>query len=355
MGSSPAGSGPVGGVDPLLELLSACVVRIDRDGQFSGTGFLVARGEVLTCAHVVHGGKPLTVTLADGTACAGAPATPLLAPDDPAASFYAYPDAALLRLDAAPEGHLCVRLDAAPAAAGDRFHLIGFTKGEHAAQAVVRSGAALRVETLLSEDGHTLVKFREGQVIGGFSGGPLLNSRSGTVSAVVESTRSGTTALGGFGVPIAAIAAALDPGLLARNTAATADGRWARAVEQQSTAAMERAGHRELLPLLDAMVALEPGDDMAPSDLLRPRHAVVPFVPRGDLLEQVMRWRESDARLSVLVLVGGGGFGKTRTALEICCSAEDAGWTAGPIDADDAGVDGLTKLVGWPGRLPLRV
>jgi hypothetical protein len=55
--------------------------------------------------------------------------------------------------------------------------------------------------------------------------------------------------------------------------------------------------------------------------------------------------------MGVLVLAGGGGFGKTRTGLEICRAAEDAGWTAGPIDADEAGVEGLSELAAWPGRL----
>ncbi len=343
------------GADPLLDLLAACVVRIDRDGEFSGTGFLVTAGEVLTCAHVVHGGRPLAVTLADGAICTAQPASPLLAPFDPAARFYPHPDAALLRLDAPPDDHPCVRLDTALPAVGDLIHLVGYTQGEHAADVVSRSGAALCVETLPVEDGHTLVKFREGQVVGGFSGGPLLNRRTGAVVAVIESTRSGSSALGGFGVPISDVASFVGPALFDRNTAATADGRWARAVQEQAAAEAERAGRRELLPLLDAIVPLELGADVAPSDLLHPRHAVVPFVPRGDLLEQVMLWRESEARLSVLVLAGGGGFGKTRTALQMCRAATGAGWTAGPIDADEAGVDGLTDLATWPGRLLVTV
>ena len=42
-------------VNPLGSLLRGCVVRVEGDGEFSGSGFLVAPGEVLTCAHVVHG------------------------------------------------------------------------------------------------------------------------------------------------------------------------------------------------------------------------------------------------------------------------------------------------------------
>jgi hypothetical protein len=303
----------------------------------------------------VHGGTRLAATLADGKVCTAIPTTPLLAVDDPAADFYPYPDAVLLRLESAPEDHPCVRLDAKPPALGDRFHLIGFTKGEHAGQAVVQSGAALRVEALMSEGGHLLFKFHEGQVIGGFSGAPLLNLRTGGVGAVLESTRSGSSALGGFGVPIAAIIAALDPDLLARNTAVAANRRWGSAVEQQAELEAERMGRRESLPLLDAVLPLHTGGELVASELLHPRYAAVGFVRRGDLLEQVMRWRESEAQLSVLVLIGGGGFGKTRTALEICRAATDAGWTAGLIDAEQAKEDGLAALIGWPGRLVVAV
>jgi hypothetical protein len=73
---------------------------------------------------------------------------------------------------------------------------------------------------------------------------------------------------------------------------------------------------------------------------------VVPFQPRGDLLDQVMRWRETDDPLKVLVLTGVGGFGKTRTAMELCRAAALAGWAAGPIDTDED----LRELVRWRGR-----
>ena len=345
--------------EPLLELLARCVVRVDVGGGFSGTGFFVAPGEVLTCAHVVHGGRPITVFDADGRDYPAEPMTGLLAADDPQAQFYPQPDAALLRVAGAPDDQPCVRLEAAdPAIGTDVLQLVGFTRGENAPDAIARSGATLHLETLFEPDGCTLYKLREGQVIGGFSGSPLLNLRTGGVCAIVDSSRSLTSALGGFGVPIAAVAG-IDAGLLTRNTAfhqIDDPHRWARAVEEQAQLAAERAGDRDLLPPLAPVLDLDwDPDNVAPSELLRPKHAVVPFVPRGHLLEQVMRWRESDERLQVLVLTGAGGFGKTRTAVEICRAAEDAGWTAGPVDADTDWVDGLTELLRWPGRTVLAI
>lgn len=339
------------GTDPLLDQLALCVVRIDRDGEFEGTGFFVAPDMVLTCGHVVHGRRPITVFTADGAAYSAEPITALLSPDDPRAAFYPQPDAALLHVSNVPAGHPCVRLEAAdPAVGSDTLHLTAYTKGENAPDAVARSGAMLHLERLFEQEGCTLYKLREGQVIGGFSGGPLLNIRTGSVCAIVDSSRSPTLDLGGFGVPIAAVAT-IDPGLLTRNADFNAsDARWARAHEEQTRLVAERDGRRDLLPLLPPVLELEWGPDVSPSELLRPRHAVVPFVPRGDLLGQVMRWRESDERLRVLVLTGAGGFGKSRTAAEVCRAAEDAGWTAGPIDADVDGLAGLTELSTWPGR-----
>jgi hypothetical protein len=80
---------------------------------------------------------------------------------------------------------------------------------------------------------------------------------------------------------------------------------------------------------------------------------VVGLVGRDDLQAQLMCWRESGERLGVVLMSGGGGFGKTRLALEECARANRAGWTAGLLsfdasaDADDA----LDRLVAWEGRL----
>src|ERR1022692_1110299 len=83
--------------NPLISLFRRCVVRIDDgEGGFRGTGFFVAPGRVVTCAHVVHGAAALRVRWRDED---GAPAVvadavpPLETVTDPAA--YPLPDLAV--------------------------------------------------------------------------------------------------------------------------------------------------------------------------------------------------------------------------------------------------------------------
>lgn len=343
--------------EPLLALFASCVVRIDADrgsgSGFRGTGFLVAPGEVLTCAHVVHACRSITATLVDGTCCAAEVNSPLLADDDPAAKkFYPLPDIALLRLTGAPAAHPCVQLDDSEPVSQDALRLGAYTCGEHAADAVGHSGVILKYELTAVEGGWRLFKLRGGQVVGGFSGGPLLNDRTKGVCAVLETSRGGRTDLGGFAVPMAAVLEVL-PDLAQRNVAFHAtDKRWRWAVEQERVQAAEREGRRTKLPMMPAHPELAwQSDEASPSELLRPRYGVVPFTGRDELLAEVVRWREADEGLRVLVLTGGGGVGKTRTAVEVCAAAERAGWTAGLFASSDDVEQGLDVLAGWPGRL----
>jgi hypothetical protein len=317
------------------------VVRIDGDGEFLGSGFLVAPGEVLTCAHVVHGRDALTVTWGGSNYQAEiSTALPKLAKDDPAARFYPLPDVALLRLVNPPQEHPCVRFDLVEPALGpppDVLHLAAHTIGEHQGGTLVASGATLEYEGPLFEQGFRLLKLKGGQIVGGYSGGPLLNTRTGGVCALVDSSRGERDDLGGFGVPLSGFLDRID-GLAKRNAAFhRVDRRWERAVIEERRLAAERAGERDRLPLdppfADELV-WEPGDP--PSDLLRPRYAVVPFIGRENLLAQLMLWRETDVPLGVAVLTGAGGTGKTRTASEVCVQAQRAGWTVGRL-ADTPG------------------
>src|ERR1039457_7430879 len=46
--------------EPLVAHLNECVVRVDCDGAFKGTGFFVGPGLVLTCAHSVAGAQQIS-------------------------------------------------------------------------------------------------------------------------------------------------------------------------------------------------------------------------------------------------------------------------------------------------------
>lgn len=216
----------------------------------------------------------------------------------------------------------------------------------------VRTAATFGFEGELRTDRGRLLKLKRGQVAHGFSGAPLLNLRSAGVCALVDSTRDARSDLGGFGVPVAAFLGAL-PGLAERNAAFhERNRRWARAVERDAVARAARDGRAGRLPLTAPVAELGWDGDGSRVELLHPRYGVVPFVGREALLANLMLWRERSDPLSVVVLAGPGGFGKTRTAIEACVDAGRAGWTSGFL----AGIDGhpfagLDLLAGWPGRL----
>ncbi|MEV0348723.1 hypothetical protein AB0H88_23345 [Nonomuraea sp. NPDC050680] len=63
--------------------------------------------------------------------------------------------------------------------------------------------------------------------------------------------------------------------------------------------------------------------------LLVPEHAVVPFLGRHEELATLRGWTDSPAPLSIAVLTGRGGTGKTRLAGELCVELTEVGWDAG--------------------------
>jgi hypothetical protein len=75
-----------------------------------------------------------------------------------------------------------------------------------------------------------------------------------------------------------------------------------------------------------------------PATLLRPEYALVPFLGRQQVLDQITGWCQDLASTPVLLVTGGGGSGKTRLGREACVQMLMAGWDAGL--ADDKRRDG---------------
>jgi hypothetical protein len=343
--------------NPLLSLLRRCVLQVHASEEFVGTAFFVAPGEILTCAHVTHHADEITVAWDGGSSAATlVKALPPIDVGDPAAAFYPFPDVALLRLTNPPEGHPCVRLDTAEPAAGlqpDLLHLRGFTKGERARDEVGQSPAGLKYEGPVHEPGGRVFKLKGGQVIGGFSGSPLLNLRTGRVCALVDSSRNERSDLGGFGIPVTEFLQQL-LGLADRNQAHhQTDPTWDAAVEAEQRLATERdwAGARRPLG--------RPIDELTDPFALEVHRAidvpgttaVLPVLPAyverdHDRTLRALVQQAAEGRSTAVVLVGGSSTGKTRACWE-AVHALPRGWRLWhPIDPSrpDAAADALAAV-----------
>ncbi|MBW6432399.1 trypsin-like peptidase domain-containing protein [Actinoplanes hulinensis] len=70
--------------------------------------------------------------------------------------------------------------------------------------------------------------------------------------------------------------------------------------------------------------------------LLDPQYAVVDFVGRSTELEQLKGWAAENTNLSVAIVIGSGGSGKTRLAIELAQHFAMKGWDAGLLSSEDS-------------------
>jgi HEAT repeat protein/MFS family permease len=176
----------------LLDILKECCVRVVAESR--GTGFFVAPGIVVTCAHVVgvRAERGSAVRLErDDEVDPGASVEEIWPDEDE--------DLALLRTSLGTRRIAVlgtgVRLD-------DKLLLRGFPDYGSGAQPD---------ELTVTYDGRThspgardnfFLKFKANNIIGGLSGGPLLNLRTAEVIGVVTETRGKNTTAGGWAVPV---------------------------------------------------------------------------------------------------------------------------------------------------------
>jgi tetratricopeptide (TPR) repeat protein len=73
----------------------------------------------------------------------------------------------------------------------------------------------------------------------------------------------------------------------------------------------------------------DPGQEKSQEELLRPFSRSIDLLGREGVLRDLWSWLESGKGISVRVLVGRAGRGKTRTALTLCEEAAVKGWRAG--------------------------
>jgi tetratricopeptide (TPR) repeat protein len=179
------------------------VVRVEgEDGRILGTGFFVAAGWVLTCAHVVEDAPQVVVVPAPEVsgpqpAHVAARSTP---PTSSRAGLWPFPDQALLHLPEIGE-HPCAMLQAADPISSVRSYAWGYARREHGIDPV-GSPANFHFGGV---EGDGYFRLVDGQAKPGLSGAPLICPGRGAVIGIIVASEDPQSALGGWASPVSAL------------------------------------------------------------------------------------------------------------------------------------------------------
>ena len=180
--------------EPQLEAhLKECVVRVLTPGGH-GSGFLVAPGLVLTCYHVVkktaEQDAAVSVVAHDGTTMRATLGTH---------SGPGWPDLALLTVPDAQ--HLpCVILSGTPVRRDEQLLAAGYPSNSQVDYQT--RGYTSGGEENYGSQGGPYLRLDGDPLVGGMSGGPVVNRKTGFVHAMVRLTIDDRIPVGGFAVPV---------------------------------------------------------------------------------------------------------------------------------------------------------
>jgi hypothetical protein len=170
--------------------LQECTVRLKISGGH-GTGFFVAPGLILTCAHVVKGAGDKSVDVFWQAQNQNSKASIERLLEE------VYLDLALLKLSADVQGHPCIDFDDCSPQLGDRLFSYGYPQDYPDGDSVT-----FEYEGESFKGNSPLYKLKAGHVNYGLSGSPLLNQRTGKVCGIVNLSRNPSNDLGGRAVPV---------------------------------------------------------------------------------------------------------------------------------------------------------
>ena len=176
-----------------LDLLPRCTVRVDVAGAPKGSGFFVAPGTVVTCAHVIESQRlspgdvepPIAIVLSGSDV-----RYPM---QRRSGGDWREEDVALLQL-VNPVEHPCVLL-AGGILARDPLHIFGFPENHPEGNPTTLDAAGLTGD-------NKLLRFTKDQVRGGMSGSPVYNARTGAVCAMVNKSTDPSRDAGGYGIRV---------------------------------------------------------------------------------------------------------------------------------------------------------
>ncbi|MBI3410174.1 MAG: trypsin-like peptidase domain-containing protein [Planctomycetes bacterium] len=225
------------------DLVRQCTVKLVTQGSTKplGTGFFVAPGIVLTCAHVIEivsRSHPISVISSNSSYPALVDQDSLREPP--------FPDLVLLRI---PEKENPCVLLSEPISPGDALFIYGYPL-DHPAGDVTTAESEGWTQLEGPQANQRLLKFKYGQIKPGSSGSPILNNRTGCVCGIVKQTRDKQSDLGGRGIPTSSICQSF-PTLVSQNREYHAHNRvWIDALKVQSAAAPNRETQPSALPPL---------------------------------------------------------------------------------------------------------
>ena len=183
------------GLKKLIDVYRNSIVKI-TSGKSCGTGFFIAKGIILTCAHIVESpdknsySKEIKVHLNESTTfanCLGFIPKP-------------YPDLAILQVKVNNKYSVAFNHEID---FGDDLVCVGFAN----------NGKVIESTTFTFEGDSFhpfhLLKLKGGQAVSGMSGSPIFNIKTGGVCGILKSSRGTESDLGGRGIPLATIAKSL--------------------------------------------------------------------------------------------------------------------------------------------------
>ncbi|MFD7878200.1 trypsin-like serine peptidase [Streptomyces sp. NPDC059766] len=303
----------------LIRLIGEQVVVVRTGGSGFGTGFLVSGDTVLTCAHVVHGHA--SVEVVTGSGAVGASVVETVPAERGAGAVFGFPDLARLSLNSPMPGFGVWLGDQTPLP-GHEVVVHGFSR--HTLEAGEQPDT---LHLVVAGQSSQFVRLQWDMVVQGFSGGPVLDLRTGRICGVLKASRDERGPQGGWLVPVEAVWKHF-PDLAARNAKAHVPGTpWC-------DAALGRARRQGVLfgaPGRNRRDTV--GSDAQPTPAQLLAHGTMPFVDRPELGE-LLAWCEEGAERRLRLLHAPGGAGKTRLATELCRTLTERGWIAGFVQKD---------------------